>query len=81
MSGYIAASCSAASPEGDAPRHPERGPSNTRRVSNQAERIDSAALSAIMNVMSWLKVYGEMECSIDIGDSTITDLHCLGNSN
>ena len=38
-------------------------------------------LTAIMNVMSWLKVYGEMECSIDIGDSTITDLHCLGNSN
>jgi hypothetical protein len=33
------------------------------------------------DVMSWLKVYGEMECSIDIGDSTITDLHCLGNSN
>jgi len=27
--------------------------------------------------MSWLKVYGEMECSVDIGDSTITDLYCL----
>ena len=27
--------------------------------------------------MSWLKVHGEMECSIDIGDSTVTDLHCL----
>ena len=34
-------------------------------------------LTAIMNVMSWLKVYGEMECSIDIGNSTVTDLHCL----
>ena len=38
-------------------------------------------LTAIMTVMSWLKVCGEMECSIDIGDSTITNLHCLGDSN